>query len=108
MEIARDKKNVFPSDRLKAYDKVLERAAGKATQVVESEGDASETFIEKLRAAREAAQQTMQEAGSNVPALPKPVERPMGNVVDLRPLKRDGQTTYAVAKRPRKRIRIPE
>lgn len=77
MDIARDEK-VFASERLKAYGMILDRAAGRPTQEIADESFDPTTLIEKMRLAREAAETVM---------LPPPSERPMGEVITLRPTK---------------------
>lgn len=58
VEIARDKK-VFASDRIKAANGVLDRAAGKPTQETSDENFNPDTMAEKMRTAREQAREVM-------------------------------------------------
>jgi hypothetical protein len=78
MEIGRDK-TVDPQARLKAFNSILDRAAGKPTQEIADENFDPTTLMEKMRIARQAADEVM--------SLAPPSERPMGEVITLRPTK---------------------
>lgn len=83
--------------RLKATMAVLDRAAGKPTQELADEGTSGDAILERMREAAAKAREVM-----NQGALPPPSERPMAEVIELRP---DKSGTYEPARIPRRRLK---